>query len=76
MTMRRFLFRTALVLALTTASLPAYVRVLTVTGPSEAPTLLLGDRVLVNYAVYDVYAPYSSWKLFALGEPRRGDRPV
>lgn len=73
MTMRRLLIRTLLVLALTTASLPAYVRVLTVTGPSEAPALLVGDRVLVNYAAYNLYAPYSSWKLFTLGAPRRGD---
>jgi signal peptidase I len=73
MTVRRFLLRSAFVLFATTASLPAYVRVMTVSGPSEAPTLLLGDRVLINYAAYDVCLPYSSLKLFTLAEPRRGD---
>lgn len=55
------------------ASLPAYVSAYTVSGPSEAPTLLLGDRVIVNHAAYDLMAPYSTIRLARLGTPRSGD---
>ena len=54
-------------------SLPSYVSAYTVSGPSEAPTLLLGDRVIVNLAAYDLKLPYSTIRLCATGAPRRGD---
>jgi signal peptidase I len=53
--------------------LPDYLSAYTVSGPSEAPTLLLGDRVVVNHAAYDLKPPYSTIRLAKLGTPRRGD---
>ena len=41
------------------AILPAYLRAVTVSGPSDAPTLLLGDQLLINFAAYRVDV---SWK--------------
>ncbi len=58
---------------LTLACVPAYLSAYTVAGPSDAPTLLIGDRVLVNHAAYDFKAPYTTIRLARLGEPRRGD---
>jgi signal peptidase I len=55
------------------ACLPAYVSAYTVSGPSEAPTLLLGDRVIVNHAAYDLRVPYSRVRIARVSTPRRGD---
>lgn len=55
------------------ALLPAYLAALTVAGPSEAPTLLLGDRVLVNKAAYGLNVPYTQVPLLKMATPRRGD---
>ena len=60
-------------LAATLACLPDYLSAYTVSGPSEAPTPLLGDRVIVNRAAYDLKAPYSTIRLAKVGTPRRGD---
>jgi signal peptidase I len=61
------------VIAAALACLPDYVSAYTVSGPSEAPTLLLGDRVIVNRAAYDLRLPYSTIRLARVGAPRRGD---
>jgi len=53
--------------------LPAYVRAYTLSGTSDVPTLLLGDRVWVNLASYDVRFPYTSHVLFARQAPQIGD---
>lgn len=55
------------------AVLPAYLRAVTVAGPSDAPTLLLGDKVLINRAAYEVRFPYSDILLWERGGPSRGD---
>ena len=55
------------------ACIPAYVSGYTVNGPSEAPTLLLGDFAIVNHAAYDLNLPYSTARLAKLGSPQRGD---
>ncbi len=60
-------------LAATLACLPDYLSAYTVSGPSEAPTLMLGDRVIVNRAAYDLKAPFSTIRLAKLGTPQRGD---
>ncbi|HYK87632.1 MAG TPA: signal peptidase I [Acidobacteriota bacterium] len=52
---------------------PAYVRAYNIIGASEIPTVLLGDKIIVNNAAYVVRAPYSSTKLFRTGAPKRGD---
>jgi signal peptidase I len=52
---------------------PAYLRAYNIIGASEIPTVLLGDTIVVNSAAYRLNAPYSDWKLFPTGTPRRGD---
>ena len=55
------------------ALVPSYVRAYTLSGSSDAPTLLLGDRVWVNLASYDVRFPYTDTVLWARARPRPGD---
>lgn len=40
---------------------------------SMLPTLLVGDRVLVNKLAYDLRLPFTHLVLAPLGEPQRGD---
>jgi len=40
---------------------------------SMIPTLIVGDRVLVNRVAYDFKLPLMNTSLFRLGEPQRGD---
>ena len=55
------------------AILPAYLRAVKVAGPSDAPTLLLGDQLLINLAAYRVALPYTSIPLWERGGPHRGE---
>jgi signal peptidase I len=69
---RKTLWSAALLTAVV-ALAPSYVRAYAVSGSSDAPTLLLGDRVWVNLASYDVRLPYTDVVLFSRAKPRRGD---
>ena len=40
---------------------------------SMQPTILVGDRVLVNKVAYDLKVPFTTWHLAAWGNPLRGD---
>jgi signal peptidase I len=42
-------------------------------GASDAPTYLVGDRVLVNRAAYDVRLPYTDVAVVSLADPEVGD---
>jgi signal peptidase I len=53
--------------------LPAYLRAYTIAGPSDIPTALLGDTLIVNSAAYRLKLPYCGVTLFRTGAPRRGD---
>jgi len=53
--------------------LPAYVRAYSLSGASDAPTLLLGDKVVVNQAAYWFKLPYTQIKLLHVSRPQRGD---
>ena len=55
------------------AILPASLKAMMVSGPSDAPTLLLGDQVLVNMGAYRVNFPYTGWTLWRRPGPARGD---
>lgn len=73
-----FVFQRSRLAALVTlaaglALLPAYLRAVTVSGPSDAPTLLLGDQLVINLAAYDVTLPYSSVRVWRRAEPERGE---
>ena len=52
---------------------PAYLHAYTIIGASEIPTVLLGDKILVNNAAYGLKLPYSNVRLFRTGSPKRGD---
>lgn len=52
---------------------PSYVRAYRVAGPSDAPSFLIGDRILVNKAAYDVRLPYTGVVVVSHSRPRRGD---
>src|SRR5262249_52626390 len=45
----------------------------TISGTSAAPTLLLGDRVLVSHSAYDIRLPYSERVLLTRGNPVLGE---
>jgi signal peptidase I len=53
--------------------LPSYLRAYTLSGASAAPTVILGEKFLVNRAAYDLRLPYSRIALFQTGPIRRGD---
>ena len=40
---------------------------------SMKPTILEGDRILVNKLAYDLKLPYTNWHLIEWGQPRRSD---
>jgi signal peptidase I len=69
---RRLLFAAAL-LVISLMILPAYVGAYNLSGTSGAPTLLLGDRVWVNRAAYDIRFPYSDRVLVNRAGPAIGD---
>jgi len=52
---------------------PAYLHAYKLTGRSDIPTVLLGDKVIVNSAAYHLKLPYSNVTLFRTGLPKRGD---
>jgi signal peptidase I len=52
---------------------PAYLHAYMLIGPSDIPTVLLGDKIIVNSAAYKVKLPYSNVTLFRSGLPKRGD---
>ena len=53
--------------------IPAYLYAYVLAGPSDIPTVLLGDKVVVNNAAYRLKLPYSNVALFRTGLPKRGD---
>ena len=53
--------------------IPAYLQAFSINGPSEAPTILLGDRVIVNKAAYMLKVPYMDRTISKTGSPHRGD---
>lgn len=44
-----------------------------VLGGSEAPTIMSGDKVIINRSAYDVTLPFTSRKLVSFQDPVRGD---
>lgn len=65
--------RILLLVAVLLVILPSYLWFYSLTGASAAPTILRGDRFIVNRAAYDLRVPYSRITLFHTGSPRRGD---
>jgi signal peptidase I len=65
--------RVALLLLTVVAALPAYLRPFRLAAGSEAPTLNIGDTVVVNEAAYTLRLPYANVTLLRIGSPKRGD---
>jgi signal peptidase I len=63
----------AALLVVALALLPAYIQAFTLSGASDAPTLLLGDWVWVNRASYDLRIPYSDRVLWSRAGAALGD---
>jgi len=40
---------------------------------SMKPTILIGDRILVNKMAYDIRFPFSHFSMIKMGDPERGD---
>ena len=40
---------------------------------SMKPTILEGDRIVVNKLAYDLKVPFAGWEIVRWGDPRRGD---
>ncbi len=71
LTRRRLIFLSLVVVVV--VLLPAYLRAYSLSGASDAPTLLLGDKVVVNQAAYWLKLPYTHIKLLHVSRPKRGD---
>jgi signal peptidase I len=52
---------------------PAYLRIFVVAGDSDAPAYITGDKVLINFAAYDLRIPYGTRRLVRLADPLPGD---
>jgi len=73
---RRTRWLLIIVLILVLLTVPGVLRVYSIAGPSDAPTLVIGDRVLVNRAAYDAVLPYLHLRLFSWGDPGRGEMVI
>ncbi len=65
--------RLALFVVVVLSLAPGYVRAYNLIGPSDIPTALLGDKIIVNRAAYAIRLPYSDVLLFRTHSPKRGD---
>src|SRR5258708_28400396 len=65
--------RMVLMIGAALAVLPSYLWPYSLTGASEAPSILVHDTFVVNRAAYDFRLPYSHITLFRTGTPHRGD---
>lgn len=52
---------------------PSYVRAYRVAGSSDAPSFLVGDRIIVNKAAYDLRLPYTNIRVLSHSHPQWGD---
>jgi len=59
-------------LAVLAAALPAYIKIYAIAGPSMSPSVLLGDKVVVNMASYDLRLPYLDFDVARISHPERG----
>ena len=72
MTKRRWIWLLLIIVAIG-AVVPAYVRAYRVEGCSDAPSFLVGERVVLLKAAYDVRLPYTDIVLWTRGDPEPGD---
>lgn len=70
---RRRWFLPLVALIVMGAMVPSYIRVYQVAGSSDAPSFLVGDRILVNKSAYDIRLPYMDTVILSHSQPQRGD---
>jgi len=70
---RRWWVRVGVTLALLLVLCPSFVRAYRVAGPSDAPSYLWNDLVLVNMAAYDLNLPFTTRTLISWSTPKAGD---
>jgi signal peptidase I len=70
---RRLWLRVIVGVIVISALSPSFVRAYRVNGPSDAPTLLWRDLVLVNMAAYDLNLPFTNQTLVCWSSPKAGD---
>jgi len=70
---KKLLFSLLFAAVLMAALIPSYMRVYRVEGCSDAPSFLVGDRIFVFKAAYDLRLPYTGQVLWNRGDPRPGD---
>ena len=71
--LRKKLMMAAVAFVLVLGLLPAYIRAYTLSGLSDAPTLILGDRVWVLGGAYDIRIPYTDYVLLTRRQPSLGE---
>lgn len=64
----------AIILALVVRAF--FVQAFKIPTGSMRPTLMEGDRILVNKVLYGIKIPFTSWHLPEIRSPRRGDMVV
>jgi signal peptidase I len=52
------------------------LRTYVVAGPSDAPSYIRNDRVIVNNWAYNLNVPYTTRKLASWSDPKRGDMVI
>src|SRR5277367_3564867 len=66
-------WRIAFMVAFGLAIIPSYLRAYKLATPSEAPSINIGDSILVNKAAYNLRLPYTSVTMLRTGSVKRGD---
>jgi signal peptidase I len=72
MNRRRWLWLLVVVVGIVAVT-PSCIRAYRVEGASDAPSFLVGDRILVSKAAYDVRLPYTDIVILSHSDPRAGD---
>lgn len=44
-----------------------------VSGNSDVPTFISGDKLIINRSAFDLTLPFSNLQIFRIGKPERGD---
>jgi signal peptidase I len=74
----RSYLRHRIVITLTSLGVVLFVlmgsfRAFVIAGASDAPTLLINDKVVVNRIAYDLFLPFTEISLLSWSDPQRGD---
>jgi signal peptidase I len=71
--MKKNFLNTLLIVIILLIAILGTFRTYIVMGESDAPTLISGDKVIINRSAFDLTLPFSNLKIVKLGKPERGD---